>query len=63
MANNLYTNTLIGIDIFSCRMNWDWSGSVNFYSRQILTLPRKTNNICNIAGLGATFVMPCPGRL
>lgn len=61
VAKNLYTNSKRLT--FSCRMTWDWSGRVNLYSRQILTLPRKTNNICNIAGPGATSVMPGSGRL
>lgn len=61
MAINLYTNSKRLI--FSCRMTWDCSGSVNLYSRQILTLPRKANNIYNITGPGTTSVMPCPGRL
>jgi hypothetical protein len=59
-AEILYTNS--GRLTLSCRMTWSCYDRFNLYSRQIMTIPRKTTTYATQSGLGAPCGTPAPGN-
>ena len=58
-----YLNSKPEILTVSCRLTWDWSERVNFYSRQIMVLPRNTKTFATHSGPGPPSGPPSPGNL